>query len=323
MKKTNVLITGAGGPAAICAFKALANEKNIELFMADMSALASGLYLVPPERRMCIPRGNHEAFADNLLKKCIEKNISIVFSTVDDELLPLAKRKSEFQRNGIQLCIAEEQSLQTILNKHALLERLQRAGLEVGAFAKLTELDTTQFPDTSIVVKPQSGSGSRGVCFYDSLDEIPKHKFNDQELMVQEQFQGQEYSVDMFMFPSGRILACVPRIRMRTDSGVSVTGQVVNNLRVISYAKEVVKILGLPYAANVQIMDTAEGPRLIEINPRFSGGLSLVVQAGANTPKMALEAMMGKEVQPVYQFNEVGMVRYFTEHFTNELIALC
>ena len=51
-----ILITGAGGAAAVSVWKSLSAEH--ELYMADIDPLAAGLYLVPPERLLIIPRGD-------------------------------------------------------------------------------------------------------------------------------------------------------------------------------------------------------------------------------------------------------------------------
>src|SRR6185369_2584662 len=55
-RSMRILITGAGGAAAISVWKSLSAEH--ELHMADMDPLATGLYLVPVERRLIIPRGD-------------------------------------------------------------------------------------------------------------------------------------------------------------------------------------------------------------------------------------------------------------------------
>ena len=59
-----LLITGAGGAAAISVWKSLAAEH--ELHMADMDPLASGLYLVPEAQRLIIPRGDDPRLLDVL-----------------------------------------------------------------------------------------------------------------------------------------------------------------------------------------------------------------------------------------------------------------
>ena len=45
---TRVLVTGAGGPAAIAAMRSLGADPTVELIAADMDPWAAGLYLVPP-----------------------------------------------------------------------------------------------------------------------------------------------------------------------------------------------------------------------------------------------------------------------------------
>lgn len=67
---TNVLVTGAGGPAAISFMKSVEAD-DILLFVADMDQLASGLYMVPKERRVLLPAGASEDFVDALLQSCI------------------------------------------------------------------------------------------------------------------------------------------------------------------------------------------------------------------------------------------------------------
>ena len=55
MNSNNSSRGGAGGAAAISVWKSLSAEH--ELHMADMDPLAAGLYLVPADRRLIIPRG--------------------------------------------------------------------------------------------------------------------------------------------------------------------------------------------------------------------------------------------------------------------------
>ena len=49
-RRTRILVTGAGGPAAIAAMKSLRADPTVELLAADMDPWAAGLYLVPPRR---------------------------------------------------------------------------------------------------------------------------------------------------------------------------------------------------------------------------------------------------------------------------------
>jgi hypothetical protein len=83
-----ILITGAGGAAAVSVWKSLGAEH--ELQMADMDPLAAGLYLVPPDRRLIIPRGDTPELVPALYKACKERRIEALLPTVDAELAPVA-----------------------------------------------------------------------------------------------------------------------------------------------------------------------------------------------------------------------------------------
>ena len=313
-QKTNILITGAGGPAAICAFKSLSKE-NFNIHMADMDRLSAGLYLVSQSNRHVIPSASDKYFVTELLHLCIKNDIDVLIPTVDVELHQLAKTRKRFKQKGIKVLVTKSEILKTIMNKFDLLSRV-RQEVSVGQFDLLKNANGDHWEDKKIVVKPVSGSGSRGVNFYDSFKQIPNQKFTQNDLMIQEFITGPEYSVDVMVGKNGNVKAAVPRIRMRTDSGVSVTGRVENNLSIINYVEKIINTLGLTYMANIQVIDSPKyGPVLIEINPRFSGGLSLVIEAGANTPLMAVNEILGRKVKKIKSFKEIAMVRTYNETF--------
>jgi len=313
LNQLNVLITGAGGPAAICTYKSL-SKKIDNIHMADMDGLSAGLYLVQPENRHIIPAAKHPDYLNQLLQICIDQKIDILIPTVDFELLQLAEAKDRFLNYGTKILVTEAEVLSHIMDKHLLLSLVDKT-VEVGQHGMLSDQKLEDWEGKKVVIKPISGSGSRGVEIYESVTDIPFEKMNDPLLMIQEFADGPEYSVDVMVTAKGEVKAAVPRLRMRTDSGVSVTGMVELNQVVIDYVEKVIEQVGLTYMANVQVILTKDGPRLIEINPRCSGGLTLVIQSGADTPLMAIKALMGEVVEKAQDIQEIAMVRMFTETF--------
>jgi predicted ATP-grasp superfamily ATP-dependent carboligase len=49
---------------------------------------------------------------------------------------------------------------------------------------------------------------------------------------------------------------------------------------------------------NIQFKNGKDGPRLLEINPRPSGGFGMACLAGTNLAKLALQAFKGEKVSP-------------------------
>ena len=83
---TKVLVTGAGGPAGVAVIRSLLARPDADVFAADMDGWASGLYLVPPDRRRIVPPGADAAFVDDLISLCKQDEIDVLVSTVDVEL---------------------------------------------------------------------------------------------------------------------------------------------------------------------------------------------------------------------------------------------
>ena len=115
-----VLVTGAGGPAAIAAMRSLRSDHTIELLAADMDPWAAGLYLVPPGAAALIPAGAAPGFADSLLATCVALGVDIVLPTVDAELRPLAAAREKFAAAGIGVLLAPAGALDIILDKLSL-----------------------------------------------------------------------------------------------------------------------------------------------------------------------------------------------------------
>ncbi|OWY58812.1 hypothetical protein B7486_77960, partial [cyanobacterium TDX16] len=119
-----MLITGAGGPAAVSVVRDLA-ATDLEVWAVDIDPCAAGLYLVPPERRGLVPRGDAPEFADHLLALCRQLQVDVLLPTVDAELLPLARRRDELEASGTTLLAASVATLECAQDKWTLIQHCQ------------------------------------------------------------------------------------------------------------------------------------------------------------------------------------------------------
>jgi carbamoyl-phosphate synthase large subunit len=312
MNISKILVTGAGGAAAVSVWKSLNTVS--QLHMGDMDDCASGLYLVPAAQRVLLPRGDAPGFASFLLALCKARGIELLIPTVDAELLPLALARDAFTQAGVQLAVAEPDVLRIIRDKDALLGKATGV-VPVPWSVIWRDQDAQDLPSFPAFAKPRAGSGSRDLMKINTpedLGAVPR----DGEFVVQEWLPGEEYSVDVYVSRSGQALASVPRIRMKTDSGIAVTARTVLASDVAQYAINLVKALGLPLVANVQFRRDAQGvAKLLEINPRFPGTLPLTAAAGIDIPKLMLDDYSGRPLpKDILPFKEVMTVRYWTEH---------
>jgi carbamoyl-phosphate synthase large subunit len=313
LRKVRVMVTGAGGPAAVSVMKSLSADPSVSLVAADMDPWAAGLYLVPPDARTLVPAGSDPGFADVALARCLAMGADVLIPTCDAELLPLGRARAGFREAGVELLLAPDRALDVCLDKLALVERC--AGrVPVPRTERLDQADPGLWT-YPVMVKPRRGSGSRGISMVGSAQELAEMQASA-DYLVQEYLPGTEYSIDVLADVTGHVVASVPRVRERVDSGVSVAGRTLHDAELERLGADMAVVTGLTYVANVQFRRDASGrPALLEVNPRFPGTMPLTVASGVDMPLMALDALRGKPLPAQAGFRDVAMVRYLDERF--------
>jgi carbamoyl-phosphate synthase large subunit len=309
-----VLVTGVGGPSGISILRAL-EDTPLTLLAGDIDPFAAGLYLVDAPQRAILPRGDDPRFADELLARCERAEIDVLVPTVDTELLPLARRRAEFAEAGVTLVLASEDTLAVCLDKWALAERCHgrvRGPATVVVDAAFDPADVTP----PVIVKPRSGSGSRGIRLIERRADL-EALVRDGTLLVQEHLPGPEYSLDVLARADGHISAVVARERLKVDSGIAVTARTLRDPALDRFARAVAQAIELTTVANVQVkIDAAGEPALLEVNARFPGTMPLTVAAGVDMPRLAVMEALGEPIPDgPLPFEELAMVRYFQERF--------
>ena len=225
-QQIRVLVTGVGGPAAVSVIKSLSLDPTVQLLAADMDPWAAGLYLLPPDARTLIPAGLDPDFASAVLARCVALGVHVLIPTVDAEMRPLARARAEYAAAGIELMLAPERALDLTLDKLALA-RCCAGHVRVPRTERFDDaLDPASW-DYPVVLKPRTGSGSRDISVVRSAQDLAGLE-RSAEFIVQEYLPGEEYSIDVLADTRSHVIAAVPRVRARVDSGVSVAGRTVH-----------------------------------------------------------------------------------------------
>ena len=307
-----ILITGAGGAAAVGLLKHLADDAAYELLAGDVDPMAAGLYLVPEGRRFLLPRGDAPDFAEQLLALCVREGASAVLPTVDAELLPVAEHRAAFEAAGVRCIVAAPEALRACLDKAELMALAGDAAPRTATLDDAFDASDWTFP---VLAKPRSGSGGRGIRVLESEEALRREPRTGRDI-VQTFLPGMEYSVDVYARADGQVLAAVPRERLKVDSGVAVAARTVHDEDVQRTARQLVTRLGLTGVCNVQLRrDVAGVPRLLEINARFPGTMAITIASGVDMPRLWLrEALDGELVEGPLDFEDTALVRTWTEH---------
>jgi carbamoyl-phosphate synthase large subunit len=314
MSAERVLVTGAGGPSGISILRDLA-DGPYALLAGDIDPYAAGLQLVAAEDRALLPRGDDPRFVDAVFGLCTESGVDVLVPTVDSELLPLAHERERYAEAGVRLVLASEATLETCLDKWALAQACH-GHVRVPATVVVDERFDPATIELPGIVKPRSGSGSRGIRLVERVEELEALE-RDGTLLVQELLPGPEHSLDVIARADGHVAAVVPRERLKVDSGIAVTGRTLHDDGLDAFARTVAERIGLTTVANVQVKEDASGePALLEVNARFPGTMPLTIAAGVDMPALAIGEALGTPIPDgPLPFEDIAMVRFFQERF--------
>ncbi len=235
------------------------------------------------------------------------------------EMVEISKNKSRFEKIGVKVMVDDYSTIEMLGNKSAAYEHfkgyeninipdyftVRTAGEFAEAYAKLRE------NHKQVCVKfvcDEGGMSFRKII--ENVDEFDrlrvyqgtsisysdlfaalstKEEFDD--LMVMPYLDGLEVSVDCLRTDSGTI--AIPRIKSPTRQE-----RIVYDMEIISMTANVLHKVNLNYPCNVQFRYDGDTLYLLEINTRMSGGLQMsCLASGVNIPNIALNKLLGKEVQ--------------------------
>jgi carbamoyl-phosphate synthase large subunit len=265
-----------------------------------------------------VPRADHPRFVDALLGAAVAYDVDAMISTVAEELPALTEGLERFTAAGIATWLPDLDAVDLCCDKAAFAERMLAAGVPHPATAtRTTEVAAVPGP---WIVKPRSGRGSRGVRLLDDQPAVLAALARDPELIAQTCLAGREFTADALVDRDGTLLTVVPRWREETKAGISVKGTTFESEAVTSLVGAALAAVGLTGPANVQGFVAADGTATVmEINPRFSGGLPLTLAAGADVVGTYLAGIRDPEARlpQLYFAPGVRMSRYFSETYTS------
>jgi carbamoyl-phosphate synthase large subunit len=306
---TRVLVTGAGGAAGVSVIRAL-REAGHYVIAVDADPQAVGLHMA--DEGHAVPRFQDPTYLAALIRVATVYEAQALICTVAEEYLVLATATEFLEEAGISTLMPSIDTVRTCVDKWLFAQAMDGAGLPVPP----TGLGSGEGIPGPWIVKPRGGRGSRDVHAVSTKKALVAALTLTPEPIVQTQIRGKEFTADALVFPAGELCGVVPRWRLATKGGISTLGTTFDDHVVSDVVGRVLKAIGHVGPANVQGFVTDDGSvMIVEVNPRFSGGLPLSLHAGADLVGEYLRAIMGREPRPERLIARAGvtMFRYFDE----------
>lgn len=284
-------------------------DKNIEIFSYEMSEdvpIAFNSELIIGKEWADSKIGEH------ILEIINEKNINIVLPFMDQVTIILSELKETSKQNDETLILVSESNLCKILFDKKL----------ANDWFKNINLSTpdSENGDYPKIIKKRDGFGARGL-FKASNDEEFSVFFqnkNKDDYIIQKFINGKEYTVDSYVANDGNIICAIPRIRLEVRSGEVATAITDKNESIIELSEKILKSGKFKGPVCLQFIEEESTGKIyiVEINPRFGGGVINSIEAGANMPEYVIKEYLNEEISPPEEIQwNLKMLRADREFF--------
>jgi carbamoyl-phosphate synthase large subunit len=262
--------------------------------VTDVNPLSPAVYAA--DRAFRVPMASDGRYLNEILAICLAEHVGLVVPTIDDELTAFAVAAPAFRAAGVLVAVSPAGTTAVCNDKYATCRTLSAAGIAAAASFLPGELGAA--PNLPLFVKPRFGRGSVGAHMIRTRRELAFFVEYVPDCVVQEYLDGPEFTIDMLCDLSGRPLSIVPRERVVIRAGVTDRGRTVKDVRLMDLAASCAAALRFAGPVNIQCRMVDDRPIVFEINARFSGGIPLTIEAGADFPHMLAQLALGRRVAP-------------------------
>ena len=237
--KYNILVTSAGVGTAINVIKSLKSSSRFDLrvYSSDQDPDASGLFL--SDHSFLTPNSSSPVFLEKIAKIVSDYKIDFIFPNHSSEILLFSKNLSFFQDLGVGLVLPSVEAVETCSNKKNFLSFLVDNDFSFPkTYSHLDEV--SNFP---VFIKPVSGSSSSFTFLASSKEKAAAFiDLYEIDFIIQEYIDEEEITADCYVNQNSKLIACVPRRRLKVKDGKSVVGQTLYDQSMIDYISKLLPL---------------------------------------------------------------------------------
>lgn len=298
--KPRILLTSVGCQNGINVLNAL-KGKGYKIVSGDFSEMSAGLWMT--KRKYLFPKAEDHAFMPAIMQVCKHEKVNVILPLHTRDIVKLSEFTDKFREIGLNMCLSKTETYLITEDKISCSNILKKAGIDV---PKIYDKEV-KFP---AIIKPRSSSGSKKTYKLENQKDLDYYK--EEGSFISEFIEGQEYVVDGVSDLKGKVIACIPRIRIEARGGICTKAQTIKDKELEKLAIKVAEIFKMVGSWNIQFIKGKKRTVVIDVNNRLpSGGTPLAVASGLNIPDMMVKLALGEKVRKPKLVYGKRLLRYY------------
>lgn len=313
----NILVTAIGTFTADIVIKTLqASHHRVTGCDIHPKAWIADAYNV--DRFVQVPRAaEKEKYSVFIKDLCRQYDIQYIMPLIDAEIDIFCSITNELQDCGVCVCISEPDITRLCRDKYLLNLYLEQENIcpviPTCLFAEADE-SICRYP---MVAKKRFGHSSEGLILIKNQNEFryAREIIRDEEYILQPYIRGNILNADVVRDTSGNIV-CIARQDLLRKGGMSISVEIIENPRLNETCAKLANLLKTTGASNFEFIETPEQLYLMEINPRFSGGIEFSHMAGYDVVSNHLRCFTGENIDKQISPKKMIISRKYEEYVT-------
>lgn len=285
-----VLITGIGGDIAQGVATILREQRpELKLVGVDIHDQHGGTHYV--DEVYLVPPAGVPEYLVRLREVISSRDVDVVIPMSEPELAVIGPLCREI---GKSRCItAGETVVSTGTDKLATIKALRHLGIPVPWTIPVTDGLPPEYP---CILKNRLGSGSRAVFTVKEAEEATYLAKRYPDAIFQELLEpaNREVTCAVYRRRDGEVASLL--MLRRLAGGFTNWAKVIKDESISNMCRDIAIGLDLQGSMNIQLRLTDKGPRVFEINPRFSSTVLMRHRIGFRDVLWALDEAHGKAI---------------------------
>lgn len=288
---------------------------------------------------------DEKTYLKQILEICKEKTIDLIIPLFEPEFYVLKTIEDKLKMNNTKILLSDIKILDIAMNKKHTFSFFEATNIDLPKVLKVIK-SNEKFEEHEefikmiakekkypIILKPSIGMGSKGIFKAEDENDLTyilkkiTQKCPNEEYVIQEFIDSDEFSIDVLFDFDGNVLSIVPRLREVVRGGEvekSITldkesylgNKIIESLiHIIEKLRTLGKMIG-PFTFQGFVKNNKF--YLLEINPRFGGGVTLSINAGIDYGHLLDKMLCGKNAEMIksemstnlFEFENFRFIKY-------------
>lgn len=259
----------------------------------------------------------NDLYLQKLNEIILKEEIYYIVPLTDPEVDIFSKNRSIINKHNVTICIPNNITVNICRNKLAFYDFFRSDQI----VDLIPTYEPASFPlnvfNYPIIAKPQNGRSSEGVIIIKSESEFKFVTRRLSKYVLQPFIHGDIFTVDLVRNEkTAKSVAMSRKELIRTKNGAGLTVEISMNEELCSIAKYIGEKLQLNGCINMEFIATKKKYYLMDINPRFSAGVSFSILAGYDMVMNHLNCFMGEDIQDAVIYKTMIIAKKLTDVVT-------